>query len=96
MIIANHNLSHLKSRKVDVTFLLTLSENTRPLIDKESAILNTKGVRYRGGNHHSIFNKKVELFLEKQKELSWLSMNLSKLKTQEYFNNTKTFYYENN
>ncbi|PCI97918.1 MAG: hypothetical protein COB15_06990 [Flavobacteriales bacterium] len=95
IIIANHNLSNLKSRKVDVTFLLTLSENTLPLIDKHSAILDTKGVRYQGGNHHFTFNWKVQHFLEKQKDHSWLSMNLSKLKTIEYFNNTNTFYYEN-
>lgn len=87
VLIANHNLNHLNNRKVDVTFLLTLSDNTLPLIHKNKDILNTKGVRYNGQDHHDVFAEKVRIFKEKQAKLSWLSMNLSSKKALEYLNN---------
>tara|TARA_B100000809_G_scaffold222378_1_gene231299 strand:- start:864 stop:2390 length:1527 start_codon:yes stop_codon:yes gene_type:complete len=86
MVIAKHNLSSLSNRKVDVTFLLTLSDNTLPLIYENKDILNTKGVRYNGQDHHYVFTEKIKKFKEKQAKLSWLSMNLSSKKTLEYFN----------
>lgn len=88
LIIAKHNITNFNPQKIDVTFLLTLSENTLPLIDQHRTILDANaGVGYRGENHRFIFNNKVQKFIEKQEELSWLSTNLSKLKTQEYFKN---------
>ena len=87
-IIAKHNITNFDPQKIDVTFLLTLSENTLPLIDQNRTILDARrGVGYNGEKHHLIFNTKVEEFIKKQEELSWLSINLSKLKTQEYFKN---------
>ena len=86
VLIAKHNLSNLNNRKVDVTFLLTLSNNTLPLIHQNIDILNTKGVRYNGQDHHNVFDEKVRKFKEEQNKLTWLSMNLSSKNALEYLN----------
>lgn len=86
IVIAKHNLSKLNNNKVDVTFLLTLSNNTLPLIHQNRAILNTKGVRYNGQDHQNVFAEKVRKFKAEQNKLSWLSMNLSSKKALEYLN----------
>lgn len=88
VIITKHNLTQLTSHKVDISFLLSLSDNVLPLIDQNKHILDVKGINDRSnGNHHYFYHKKVERFLEKEQELSWLSTNLSKQKTLHYFNN---------
>jgi len=90
VIIAKHNLKNYNSKTIDISFLLTLSDNTLPLIDQHRAILKQNNeTSYYREDYELIFKERVNSFQNKQANLSWLSMNLTTEKTKDYFNNLK-------
>lgn len=82
--IARYNLAHKSSVPLDVKFLLTLSDKTLPLLDKNQDVLDrTKELiqgegeyLYRSGlSPKEFFEMRKQDFFEKQKTYSWLSWN---------------------
>ncbi|MBL7701865.1 MAG: DUF4173 domain-containing protein [Ferruginibacter sp.] len=82
--IARYNLAHKSNIPVDVKFLLTLSDKTLPLLDKNQDVLvRTKELiqgegeyLYRSGlTPKEMFEIRKREFFEKQRTYSWLSWN---------------------
>jgi hypothetical protein len=85
-LMANYNLAHKNSIPVDVKFLLTLSDKTLPLIEKNQDVLDKyNAVKDGEGNYlyRSTLSEKQEFeerkkqFLDQQKKYSWLSWNVT-------------------
>ncbi|MEP7230733.1 MAG: DUF4173 domain-containing protein [Ginsengibacter sp.] len=80
--MAEYNLARKSFIPLDVPFLLSLSDKTLPLIEKNKDVLRSDG---RGFYYRRVYyNSAVELFefrkkdfLERQKNYSWLSWNLN-------------------
>lgn len=84
--IASYNLAHKKSIPVDVKFLLTLSDKTLPLLDKNRDVLDATKETFPGEGEYlyrpgltpkELFETRKKAFFEKQKTYSWLSWNFS-------------------
>jgi hypothetical protein len=84
--IARYNLAHKNSVPPDVKFLLTLSDKTLPLLDKNQDVLDgTKELIlgegeyfYRSGlTPKEFFEMRKKDFFQKQKTYSWLSWNVA-------------------
>lgn len=87
--IASYNLAHRKSIPVDVKFLLTLSDKTLPLLEKNQDVLDKEKntVIYNRYDRHDrlyygvtplqFFEIRKKDFFEKQQTYSWLSWNFS-------------------
>ena len=83
--IASYNLAHKNTVPLDVKFLLTLSDKTLPLLDKNQDVLEAKEIvqgegeyLYRSGlTPKELFEMRKKDFFEKQKTYSWLSWNYS-------------------
>lgn len=82
--IARYNLAHKNSIPLDVKFLLTLSDKTLPLLDKNQDVLQEKVKQVSGEGEYllrstqtefEIFQLRKKEFFEKQKTYSWLSWN---------------------
>lgn len=81
--IAKYNLAHKSTIPVDIKFLLTLSDKTLPLLEKNLDVLNVKQqvagegeYLYRSGlTPRELFERRKISFFEKQKNYSWLSWN---------------------
>jgi hypothetical protein len=84
--MAGYNLAHKNSIPVDVKFLLTLSDKTLPLIEKNQDILDNK-MEYTGGegdylyrsalSARQLFEERKKRFLAEQERYSWLSWNVT-------------------
>ena len=81
--IAEYNLARKSTIPVDVPFLLSLSERTLPLIEKNSDVLEADKAQdffYEGNRFESaidLFEYRKKEFLETQKHYSWLSWNVA-------------------
>jgi hypothetical protein len=82
--IASYNLAHKNMVPLDVKFLLSLSDKTLPLLEKNQDVLvgKTKSVSGEGDyllrssqTAQEIFQMRKTAFFEKQKTYSWLSWN---------------------
>jgi hypothetical protein len=80
--IAKYNLARKSSIPLDIPFLLSLSDKTLPLIEKNKDVLqkDTHGYNhdlynYQSDNAVTFFEKRKKQFLEKQKQYTWLSWN---------------------
>ncbi|MFM6926014.1 MAG: DUF4173 domain-containing protein [Ferruginibacter sp.] len=82
--IAAYNLAHKNTVPLDVKFLLTLSDKTLPLLEKNQDVLNGKTESVSGEGEYllrsaltaeQIFQMRKKAFFEKQKTYSWLSWN---------------------
>ena len=82
--MASYNLAHRNVVPLDVKFLLSLSDKTLPLIEKNIEILDDKNENQQGEgeylNRSSLtprqqFEQRKKEFLEEQKQYSWLSWN---------------------
>ncbi len=83
--IAGYNLARKNSIALDVKFLLTLSDKTLPLLEKNQDVLSQKqpGTQdsegdylYRSNlNFKQLFDKRKADFILSQKNYSWLSWN---------------------
>lgn len=87
IIIAKYNINTISSEKMDVLFLLTLSDKTLPLIEENKHLLNQENPFYTEPTYR--YEDKLNTFLETQEKLSWLSMNLSTQKAINYYKNRK-------
>jgi len=83
-LMANYNIAHRDTVPLDMKFLLTLSDKTLPLIDKNQQVLDDKKemVQEEGDylnrsslSPRQLFEQRKKEFLEEQKKYSWLSWN---------------------
>jgi hypothetical protein len=96
-MIAEYNLAHRNSVLLDVSFLLSLSDKTLPLLDEEIELLKqqeqlqAKPGDYNNSNcktcYIKILERRERIFLEKQSKYSWLSWNYSDQYVSKYFEN---------
>lgn len=75
--IADYNISRHESTKLDVPFLLSLSDKALPLIDRNKQLL----IKIE----QEQLQKRRTDFLNKQQEISWLSWNYSDDFIKKYF-----------
>lgn len=82
--IARYNLAHKNTIPLDVKFLLSLSDKTLPLLEKNQDVLDAKAgpvngegeYLYRSGlTPKALFEMRKKEFFEQQKTYSWLSWN---------------------
>ena len=82
--IASYNLAHKNIIPLDVKFLLSLSDKTLPLLEKNQDVLQGKINQVSGEDEYllrstqtemEIFEMRKKEFFEKQKTYSWLSWN---------------------
>lgn len=82
--IAGYNLAHKNSIPPDIKFLLSLSDKTLPLLEKNQDILEGKKENPPGTGDYllrstqtelEIFQMRKKAFFEKQRTYSWLSWN---------------------
>jgi len=82
--MAKYNLAHKTTIPVDVKFLLTLSDKTLPLIEKNQDVLDAKTEKVHGEGDYlyrsvltekQLFEQRKKEFSEEQKKYSWLSWN---------------------
>lgn len=82
--IAGYNLAHKNTVPLDIKFLLTLSDKTLPLLEKNQDVLQGKTESVSGEGEYllrsaltaqEIFQMRKKEFFEKQKTYSWLSWN---------------------
>jgi Domain of unknown function (DUF4173) len=84
--MARYNIAHRNSVPLDVKFLLTLSDKTLPLIEKNQDILNGTAATindegsylYRSAlTEKQRFEQRKKNFLTEQENYSWLSWNIA-------------------
>jgi hypothetical protein len=84
--MAKYNLAHKNTVPLDVKFLLTLSDKTLPLIEKNQDILNGTAATindegsylYRSSlTEKQLFEQRKKNFLQQQEKYSWLSWNVA-------------------
>jgi len=82
--IASYNLAHKNTVPLDIKYLLTLSDKTLPLLEKNQDVLNGKTESVTGEGEYllrsnmtaqEIFQMRKKDFFEKQKTYTWLSWN---------------------
>jgi hypothetical protein len=82
--IAEHNLARKTTIPMDVQFLLSLSDKTLPIIEKNKEVLeedfllknSAVDFHYRGGiTPKQYFEIRKKIFFETQQHYSWLSWN---------------------
>lgn len=82
--IARYNLAHKNKIPVDVKFLLTLSDKTLPLLEKNPDVLNGTVISVAGEGEYllrssqsmqEIFEMRKKNFFEQQQNYTWLSWN---------------------
>lgn len=91
VLIAEFNLSNPNLSGVDVRYLLSLSDNVLPLLDRNRDKLNTDymtGSYFIPDDKNGIdeFERKKDNFMNKYESYSWLSWNLPDFSTYMYFN----------
>jgi hypothetical protein len=90
--MARYNLANKKTIPLDVKFLLTLSDKTLPLIEKNQDVLEEKRTVLGEGAYlnrselsaKEMFEERKRSFLEEQKKYSWLSWNSSDAYVKNY------------
>ncbi len=82
--IARYNLAHKNTIPLDVKFLLSLSDKTLPLLEKNQDVLDGKKETVQGEGEYlyrsgltpkELFEIRRKAFFEKHKTYSWLSWN---------------------
>ncbi len=88
--IAKFNLQNPEKQKIDIDYLLRLSDETLPLLESEKELLNREYYQYNfmfgdyaNGLHE--YNLRVKGFIERQNRYSWLSWNLPDHNTMNYY-----------
>jgi len=74
-LMANYNLAHKRTIPVDAPFLLSLSDKTLPLIEKNQDVLDQYNVS--NGSEKKLFEQRKTDFLKEQQKYSWLSWNVT-------------------
>jgi hypothetical protein len=99
--IAEFNLSNPDKSTVDVEYLLRLSDDTLPVLDKHRDVLDQE--YYTGSFFSDVpqnglvsYNEKVTNFIREHERYSWLSWNMADRNTLKYYSeNIKERKYEN-
>ncbi|XZF12980.1 DUF4153 domain-containing protein [Chitinophagaceae bacterium MMS25-I14] len=80
--IASYNIKHRDTIALDTQFLLSLSDKTLPLIDKNRDVLMKTG-----GNifYTALLQSRIEQFKAKEQQYSWLSWNYADDYVRHYF-----------
>ncbi len=91
--MAEYNLARKSSIPVDVPFLLSLSDRTLPLLEKNKDVLEAdrRAFYYRRVYYNSaveLFEFRKKDFLERQKNYSWLSWNFNDSYVKEAISNS--------
>jgi glucosamine 6-phosphate synthetase-like amidotransferase/phosphosugar isomerase protein len=93
-LIAGYNLQRKNTVDVDVPFLLSLSDKALPLLDTNIVVLQKKQNEVLSNNTPRNYcdtcfieqlKQREKEFVEKQKQLSWLSWNYADAYTEKYF-----------
>lgn len=89
-LIAGYNLKHKDSIAVDLPFLLSLSNKTLPLLDKNKAVIQQEQEKhfYRV-DYVKLLKEREEKFLNYQRGLTWLSWNYADASVKNYLQNAK-------
>ena len=90
LAIAEFNLSNPNKNNIDIEYMLLLSDDTLPVLDKHHDALNRYFYKYRfldsdEENGLEEYHKKVRRFLDEQNNYSWLSWNLADNNTLKYY-----------
>ena len=90
VIIAEYNLSNPDKDKIHYEFLLDLSDETLPILDRHKDLIDRKvwitaGMEEFGTNGLEYFIRRRNEFMTEYRERSWLSWNYADWKTYEYF-----------
>jgi len=95
VLIVKYNLAHANSTSVDADYLLSLSDKTLPILDKNRAKLqvtpihNTESQEVILASPNDVLQKQLDerigYFTERYQKVSWLSWNLQDWNTAGYF-----------
>ncbi|MGG9971251.1 DUF4173 domain-containing protein [Ferruginibacter sp. SUN002] len=98
-MIAKYNLARKGTVQLDVKFLLSLSDKTLPLIEKNVGVLQQALTPIKGGEGEylyrspldpkQVFENRKKDFLQDQNTYSWLSWNMSDDYVKKYLSKTK-------
>lgn len=95
-VIVKYNLSHKSTVPIDVPFLLSLSNSTLPLLQKNLDVLEKYNSKKFYVNNRNKTLSAVEFyeyrkanFLEEQRHHTWLSWNIPDNTAVKFFNHTK-------
>ena len=88
--IAEFNLSNPDKKAVDVEYLIRLSDDSLPVLDKHRDVLDQEyfiSRQFYGPTENGLveYNGKVENFIAEQNRYSWLSWNLADYNTLKYY-----------
>ena len=99
VFIVKYNLSHAESISVDADYLLSLSDKTLPVLDKNRMKLQHTESRSDYGMeiakpatllaNQSKLNQRIGFFKERYQQVTWVSWNLQDWNTAQYFNINK-------
>ena len=81
-MIAQYNLARRNIVVPDIAFLLTLSDKTLPILDKNKALLNWPPAASRYYSPGQLFDMRKQQFTQSQKGYSWLSWNWADYSTK--------------
>jgi hypothetical protein len=89
--IAEFNLSNPDKDRIDIHYLMCLSDDTLPILDMNRDVLDKNYFYYRNkfNGLEELERRKAEFFAE-QGRCTWLSWNLSDNSVKKYFSNIKT------
>ncbi|UEG51184.1 DUF4173 domain-containing protein [Ferruginibacter lapsinanis] len=100
--IAKYNLARKNTVLLDVKFLLTLSDKTLPVLEKNMDVLDKAGVKIPGSEGEylyrsvltprEVFEIRKKVFLQQQQTYSWLSWNAADSYVKESFSKTTLSY----
>ncbi|MCR9171051.1 MAG: DUF4173 domain-containing protein [bacterium] len=86
MVIVRHNIEYTHEKNLDVSFLLSLSDKTLPVIHKNRAKLNLgRDHNYRPITYEQQLDDRIEDFNRMYKNLSWKSWNYHDQKAHQFF-----------
>jgi len=95
VLIVKYNLNHTDLVSIDPDYLISLSEKTLPLLDKNRAKINQSATnesetrtRIYANPKDILMNKldqRIDFFKERYEKASWVSWNLQDWNTAEYF-----------
>jgi hypothetical protein len=83
--IAGYNLKRKNTVDLDVSFLLSLSDKALPLLDTNIVALQRYGQPACDTCLIEELNQRERQFVQKQKEVTWLSWNYADAYTKKYF-----------
>ncbi|MCZ4223390.1 DUF4173 domain-containing protein [Pedobacter rhodius] len=86
IFIVKYNLSHSDSISVDADYLLSLSDKTLPVLDKNRSKLEGFLLKRSGkSTYQNELDERVSYFKERYEKVSWVSWNLQDWNTAKYF-----------